>query len=179
VTCPPLSTVAAYCLDELAETDAASIEEHFFECDACLARVLKMRALCDQLAGMLPHVLTERRRRDLEASGQPLAVMHVAPGERAALTFPPGVGVGFWVLRAPVAGAERVDLELCTHEGARIIALSDVPFDRGREEVVLACQTAYGALGLSPDVVARVVVVDPSGQQGVNEYLLDHVFESL
>ncbi len=178
MTCPPLHQIAGYCLGEPTGDDAEALEEHYFSCAHCATRVERMQGLSAQLQGMLPHILTTERRKGLEATGRPLAVTSLGPGERATLTFGPGVEVGFWVLRAPVRAADRVDFELETADGAPLISISDVPFDAAREEVLLACKTAYSTLTPATELHARVVAIDPAGGRTVSEYLLDHVFDS-
>jgi hypothetical protein len=178
MSCPGLDVLAAYCANELPETDAATLEDHYFACDLCLGRLERMRALVDRLEAMLPHVLTPDRRRRLEARGEPLAVTHVAPGEHGTITLGRGTELGLWVMQAPLGAAEQVDFELHTQDGAPLLALADVPFDRERQEIVLACQSSYRELSESAELVARIRMTDSAGAHMVSEYFLDQVFDS-
>lgn len=178
MSCPALDVLAAYCTNELPAADADSFEEHYFSCDRCAALLERMRGLVDRLETLIPHLLTPERRRRLEATGQPLAVERLEPGDRRTIIFRPGTELGFWVMHAPVSTAARVDFELQTADGAPVLALSDVPFDRDREELVLACQNAYRDLHETTALHARIRATDASGQSSVSEYFLDHVFDS-
>jgi hypothetical protein len=178
MTCSALDVLAAYSTDELSDADAASMEDHYFSCDRCAALLERMRGLVDRLHTLIPHVLTPERRRRLEATGQPLAVERLEPGDRRTITFSPGTELGFWVLHAPISAAVRVDFELSTENGAPVLALSDVPFDPEREELVLACQSAYRNLTPTSELHARIRATDASGRTSVSEYILDHVFDS-
>jgi hypothetical protein len=178
MSCPTLDVLGAYCQNELAETDAASFEEHYFGCDRCAALLERMQALVDRISTLIPHVLTPERRRRLEATGAPIVQERLEPGGSGTITFPRGTELGFWVMRAPLSQAQRVDFELKTSDGARVIALSDVPFDRERQEVVLACRSAYRDLHESTELHASIRVTDASDTSSVSEYFLDHVFDS-
>jgi hypothetical protein len=177
MNCPDLETLGAYCLGELADADGASFEEHYFACDRCTGRLARMQAFVGQLETMLPHILTPERRKRLEASGQPLAVTRLAPGGHGTIRFGGPTALGFWILRAPLSTAERVDFELREAGGAPVLALRDVPFDREQGEVVLACQSAYRELGVPTALRARISSVEASGRSAVSEYVLDHLFD--
>jgi len=179
VSCPNLETIAAFTLDELDPAEAERFEEHYFECDACLAQAASLRRLVAELGASLPPVLTSARRRALEAERPGLTQVTVNPGETATIRLNDADNVGFWVMRAPLAGVCRVDFEARDAEGAPLFAFTDVPFDADKGEVVLACQSHYRALPGGSTLRVRLTATDAAGTRSVGEYTLDHRFESL
>ncbi len=179
MTCPKLQTVAAWTLDELDVAQAEQFEEHYFGCDLCLQRAARMRRLLDQLALSLPPILTPERRRSLAASRAPLPAVNVSPGERATIHLGPAAELGLWVMHAPLARVTKLDFEARTQDGALLFALSDIPFDESRGEVVLACQVHYRALPIDGEMHVRLTATDADGTRPVGDYILDHEFESL
>ena len=178
MSCPNLETIAAYTLDELGDDDLKAFEEHYFGCDECLAQAERMRRLVQDLEATLPSFLTTARRRRLEATLPRPRAVDVQPGGRATIHLGADDPVAFWVMHAPLADAERVDFEARDDGGATLFTLHDVPFDRQRGEVVLACQVHFRTLPGIEKMQARLVVTDAQGSRTVGEYRLDHRFES-
>lgn len=177
MTCPNLETIAAYTLDELAEDELRAFEEHYFECDACLAQTERMQRLVQELETTLPSVLTTARRKRLETTLPRPKAVDVQPGGRATIHLADDEPVAFWVMHAPLAGATRVDFEARDDQGTTLLTLNDVPFDRERGEVVLACQIHFRTLPGVENMQARLVATDAHGSRQVSEYRLDHHFE--
>ena len=178
MSCPSLETAAAWSLGELGEGDAEEFEAHFFGCDRCFESAQRMTQVREQLREALPMVLTAERRRALEAKG-PIVTVPVKPGGRALLRLGTNDVNGLWLMQAPLTGAERVDFEARTPEGELMFALSDVPFDAERGEVVLACQLHYRAMEGSQEIHARLSATDANGKRPVADYILEHQFESV
>ena len=132
----------------------------------------------EELQATLPAVLTTARRKRLEASEPRPQAVDVRPGETASIRLASDAPVGFWVMHAPLAGAERVDFEARDGDGNPLFTLSDVPFDAERGEVVLACQIHYRTLPGIGKMHASLVATDSRGSHQVGEYVLDHRFES-
>jgi hypothetical protein len=173
---PTLETIAAWCLGELDAAGAELFEEHYFTCDGCFQRARRMQDLIEQLRASLPPILTAERRRALEGS-QPLRAVRVAAGARATLHMSANAPLGIWLMQAPLEQLTRVDFEARSREGALMFALSDVPFDVQRGEVVLACQVHYRALGLDQEMHVRLTGTGPSGRHAIGDYILDHRFD--
>lgn len=178
MNCPPLETVVAWALDELARPAAEPFEEHYFECDRCFQRAQHVHRLVAELDASLPPLLTKKRREDLTRTEPKLRAVSVKPGEHATLHLGGGSQYGLWVMQAPVANATRVDCEARDAHGELIFAHQDVPFDAARGEVVLACQTHYRALPVTTEFQVRLSATDRTGVQQVTEYFLDHQFIS-
>lgn len=179
MSCPPLETIAAYLLDELEPTDAERLEQHYFECDACLRQARNMHRLVTELGASLPPILTNARRRALEAAHPGLTRVAVNPGETATLHLSEAASYGFWIMRAPLDGVRRVDLEARDAEDRPIFTLCDVPFDADKGEVTLACQFHYRALPGGTTLHVRLTATGAAGVRPAFEYTLDHRFESL
>jgi hypothetical protein len=179
MSCLTLDALAEWALGEQTEADEEALEEHYFGCDACFARAQHMQRFVAQLRASLPPILTAERRQGLEARHPQLTRVHVQPGERATIRLGPAADVGFWVMHAPLQGVTRVDFEARSADGGLVFALSDVPFDRARGEVVLACQTHYRGLPGGSELRVQLVADEPTGSRPLGEYVLDHQFESL
>lgn len=177
--CPPLETVVAWALDELAQDPAEAFEEHYFECDRCFRRAQHVHRLVAELDASLPALLTSERREELERTVPSLPAVRVRPGERATLRLGGPNQYGLWVMQAPVADAARVDFEARDPHGELVFAHRDVPFDAERGEVVLACQVHYRALPVAGTMRVLLSATDHAGRARVAEYLLDHEFESV
>jgi hypothetical protein len=178
VTCPNLETIAAYTLDELGEDELRAFEEHYFGCDACLAQAERMHRLVRELEATLPSVLTTARRKRIESVLPRPKSVDVQPGGRATIRLAADEPIAFWVMHAPLADAERVDFEARDDQGTTLFTLKDIPFDRERGEVVLACQVHFRTLPGVENMRASLVATDAKGSRTVGEYRLDHRFES-
>lgn len=178
MTCPNLETVAAWTLDELDEEASNAFEEHYFGCDACVEQAERMRRLVSELEATLPAVLTQARRKRLEATQPRPTSVAVRPGETATIRLGGDAPVGFWVMHAPLSGVERVDFEARDANGAPLFAIEDVPFDAERGEVVLACQVHYRNLPGIQSLHVSLTATDAQGSRPVGNYILDHRFES-
>jgi hypothetical protein len=179
MTCPTLETCAAWALDELSEPETEAFEAHFFGCARCFAHAQRLQQLTSEFRSAVPAFLTQKRHRQLAASRSSLPAVHVAPGEQATIRLGGDAPVGIWVMHAPLANVERVDFEARAVDGSLMFSVPDVPFDRERGEVLLACQIHYRALPMGPDLFAKLSARQGSETRVLGEYVLNHVFDSL
>lgn len=179
MSCPGFELAAGWVLGELESAQAELLEGHYFECDACLARVEQLEQLVKLLGGSLPPILTPQKHRELKALYPGLLAVTVAPGQRQTIHLGAGSPVGVWVMRASLGSAERVDFEARDPDGGVLFAMSDVPFDADRGEILLPCQLHYRSIGGPVEMHVRLTVTEPDGRRPVTEYVLDHVFENL
>jgi hypothetical protein len=175
VTCPSLDVIAAFALDELAESELERFEHHYFECDVCLRRAERMHSLLAQLRAAPPPVLTAARRKQLEESAGGVRVVCVRPDERGLLELGPSAEVGVWLMQAPLADATRVDVEGRSAEGSIVFSFADVPFDPERGQVALLCHLHYRGLS-SPELHVTVTAQGRDTGARVTRYVLDHAF---
>ncbi len=180
MSCPSLESVAAWLLEELPQSESALFEEHYFECDTCLGRADRLERLLEQLRSSLPPILTSGRRRAFGANYPRLPAVRVDGGQRATIHLGPRARMGLWLMQAPLGQVARVDFEARAPSGELLFALTDVPFDEQRGEVVLACQTHYRALAMPNELHVRLTATGPDGSRSpLGEYILNHEFESL
>jgi hypothetical protein len=176
MNCPSLETLSAWAVDELAAPELEAVEDHLFTCDRCVARAGAALDLVRALRGMLPIFLTGARRKALDASGRPLAVVAVRPGERRTIEFGGDVSVGYWVLQADLTAVGRVDCEVRPDDGGPAMAeVPDAPFDRERGEIILGCQRQYAEDGHPLRIRVKVTAVEGGERRPLAEYFLNHV----
>jgi anti-sigma factor RsiW len=169
--------VAAWVTDDLEPSDAERFEQHYFACDRCARHVERMQDVVERLGAALPMVLTPERLERFVADPAHAAAV-VNPNERATLAIGPNHPDIVWLLRADLAGAVRVDVDARATDGTQVLELKDVPFDRERGEVALACQYHYRlVMPLEGDMVTQVTAVDAEGRKRVTRYFLDHRFD--
>jgi hypothetical protein len=121
--------------------------------------------------------LTEQRHAALEARRR-LETVHVQPGASAVIQLGQDRAIGVWIMHAPLEGVTRVDLEARGENGDVIFAFSDVPFDRERGQVLLACQLHYRALPGGPKLAIELREPADAGGRELGRYILDHQFDS-
>lgn len=175
MSCPSPETAAAWLSNDLSEEEAERFEEHYFACEACFERATAIERTRNLVQAALPAVLTPERRRALE-HGNAVAVP-VAPNERRVMRLDALHPVGFWLLRAELADAARVDLAAFDPTGVGVLSLRDVPFDAKEGAVALACQLHYRGLTPENQLHAELTVVDVNGaERRYGGYVLDHDF---
>jgi len=179
MTCPTLETCAAWSLDELSEADAEAFEAHFFGCSHCFAQAQRLQRLVADFRSVVPAFLTKERHQRLAATRRSLPAVHVAPGEQRTIRLGASAPVAIWVMHASLSDVERVDFEAHSTDGTLLFAVPDVPFDRERGEVLLACQIHYRALPMGPDFVGKLSARQGAQTRVLGEYVLNHVFDSL
>lgn len=166
-------TLVALWAGDLDEVTAAHAEAHLFACDACAAASERLAVLIDGLRAALPPVISHAHRDRLRAAGVRVVETVVDPGVVAQARFTPEVDLLVHVLRADVARAERVDLELVTPTGATFVELPHVPFDRARGEVLVACQRHYERFS---DPTFRVHVVEGGVRRHAGDFVVHHAW---
>lgn len=166
-------TLVALWAGELDDVTAAHAEAHLFACDACAAASERLAFLIDGLRAWLPPVISHAHRDRLRTAGVRVVDTVVEPGVRAHARFAPDVDLLVHVLRADVARAERVDLELVTPTGATFLELPHVPFDRARGEVLIACQRHYEQF---PEPTFRVHVIEGGARRHAGDFVVEHVW---
>lgn len=177
MSCPSSETAAAWLLNELSEEQAEAFEEHYFACDACFQRTAALENAHRLLKSALPAVLTPERRRALE--GEHAVSVPVSPRERQVMRLDPEHPVGFWLLRADLTDAARVDIAAFDPAGNSVLSLRDVPFDATEGAVTLACQLHYRDLTPGNQLHAELTVFDAGGRERRYEgYVLDHDFRT-
>jgi anti-sigma factor RsiW len=157
----------------LDAAEAARVETHLFECDACASASNRLGELIGGLREIIPPILSHAHRDRLIAAGVNVRQTPVNAGVDAHARFAPGVDLLVHVLHADLARAERVDVEALTQDGVVRVAFEHVPFDAEAGEVLVACQRHYEGM-LSHDPVFRVHAVEAGVRRPVGDYFIVH-----
>jgi anti-sigma factor RsiW len=174
--CPvAFETLVALWCRELDDVSAAHVEEHLFACDPCAAASDRIGNLIEGVRHALPPVISHAHLERLLGDGKQIVRTVVEPGIAAHARFAPGVDLLVHVLRAPISGAERVDVDLMSADGTPRIPFEHVPFDRARGEVLIACQRHYEEFPFEP--VYRVHAVEGGVRRPLGDYVVHHVWQ--
>lgn len=176
VGCPvSAELLEAYFARDLAQADEAALEEHVFACDACARALDAAGALAEALSSWIPPVISRARLERLRDSGQELRVTPVDPGARVEVEFSPQLALLVHALRAKLSPGARIGVGIGTPEAGTLHELFDVPCDRERGEVLIACQRHY--LETYPPTTLFSVFSQPeNGEREVlGEYVVHHV----
>lgn len=174
----PLATLLEYWLGELDEAREAQLDEHLLGCGHCSANLQSLADLGDGIraavrAGTLSTIVTDAFVKRLTVQGLRLREYHVAHNGSVHCTVAPDDDLLIARLDAPLAGVERLDVELLG-EGASRQRLPDVPFDVASGEVILAPQMDRIRALPASTLRYRLLAMAPSGERLVGEYTFHH-----
>lgn len=158
---------------ELADGEAARLEEHLFRCDECAASCDRLAKLVGALREFIPPVISHAYRDRLLAKGARIRATPVEPGVDARARFSLDVDFLVHVLRADLSRAERVDVEVVMEEGSRALVFEAVPFDVSSGEVLVCCQRHFQHM-TPTDPTFRLLVVEAGKRRCVGDYLVHH-----
>ena len=167
--------VQAYFAHDLDVEESNAIEDHVFSCPSCARAYERWGEQATRLRGLVSPVISRERLDSLIAGGEQLRVTPVYPGAPVSIEFSSDLAYLVHSLRADLAGATQVDVELRLPDGTPAAQLMAVPFDPVRGEVLIACQRHF--MGRFPPrtlfhVVARF---EDTGERLVGNYVVDHV----
>jgi hypothetical protein len=171
--------LAAWWLGELPAGEAQKVEEHFFACAHCAARLEWLAALPEGVraalrAGALGMVVSAPFVEAMKRAGLRLREYRLDPGGRVDCTIAADDDAVVSRVRAPLAGVKRLDILEDIDEGRQRLELRDVPFDAVSGEVLFIVPPA--ALKRMPAHVARMrlVAVDEAGRRTLGDYTFNH-----
>lgn len=173
--------LARFWLGDLDEQEATALEDHVFECTPCHEVIRGFAAIANGVRvamtfDRLPPLLTPERVAELRADGMRLVVVDLAPGDVVTRPMGPDIDGIVYLLHAPLSSIAQVDLEICSPAGQRFLLVPSVPFDRAKEEVVLAC--GRHTAEVAPESLVRLI--DGYERKLLAEYrLVHHATESL
>jgi hypothetical protein len=179
-----LDSILAYGRGELSSSEAEALEEHYFGCAACTARLEMVRRLEEEIAtlfrqGRVSSSVTGELVRHASGVGLRLRVYELGPGERVACTAAPADD--FVVLRLAVPGLadeEAVDLEAESVDltsGERSSQLmTDIAVDRSAGEIVYAHSAALVRTFPRSRWTMTARLRGPRGERKLVPYELDH-----
>jgi hypothetical protein len=171
---PDFERLVAYWLGEDYD-----IEEHYFACARCTERLEWLAALSQGVraalrAGALGMAVSSSFVEAMKRAGMRLREYRLEVGGSVNCTITAQDDGVLSRLEAPLAGVERLDVEVLDAQGAPRERLEDVPFDRAAGEVLLL--PAAAALRKKPAHVERLrlVAVGDAGRGALGEYTFVH-----
>ncbi len=169
-----LEALVDYYAAELGTADEDALEAHLFACAGCAASGARIAAVTETLRSMIPPLLAPDALARLRAKGVRVRESSFRPGERREVIFPDESDLLVHRLEGlDFAHAARVRFELVDESsGVLVTAVDDAPVDREAGAVLVACQRHYDIF--PPDLIARVYVIDDTGEESVTEYTVLH-----
>ena len=167
-------TLVALWANDLDAETAEGVEAHVFACDRCHAAAERLGFVVDGVRNALPPVISRAHLDRLLAAGTRIVTTVVEAGRDAHARFAPEVDLLIHVLRADLAGAERVDVEMVSPDDSQQMPFEQVPFDAARGEVLIACQRHYEHFPFEPKF--RVYATAGGARRRVGDYFVHHVW---
>lgn len=172
-------TLVAYWLREVPEQTEAKLEEHFFACADCSARLEQLVALAAGVraavdGGRMSMVVSGRFVEAMRQAGLRLREYAVDPGGSVFCTIRAEDDAVVSRLRAPLGGVRRLDLVRMRGGGQPDERLTDVPFDPETGEVLVIPSAAW--LKSMPAFTMRMRLIDAGGDGDapLGEYAFIH-----
>jgi hypothetical protein len=179
---PELEKLVAYWLGDLPAAEGEKVEEHFFACERCAARLEWLAGLSDGVratvrAGRVGLFVSKRFVEALVQAGMRLREYGLEPGSSVNCTIRADDDAVVSHIRAPLAGAKRVDaLWRVSVGGAQEpeLRLADVPFDPAAGELLFLPAAAALKAMPSHTLALRLVSVDGAEERALGEYTFRH-----
>lgn len=168
-----------YWFGEAQPGDEEAVEEHLFACTECSARLEELVGLgagiraalrSGALRAVLPRDFVER----LKSEGLRLREYRVPPGGSVNCTLTGEDDFVVSRLQAPLAGVERLDLEMVGPGGEAGATLEDIPFDAAAGEVLVLPSAAALKARTAFTERWRLVAVGAGGARPLGEYTFHH-----
>jgi hypothetical protein len=144
----------------LDETTASSVEDHLFACDRCGDEWTKLASLVGGLRGTIPMVISHVHRERMLAEGKRISVTEVREGVDTPAQFRPELDLMVFALKVDLTNIDRVRVDIVSPDGSKRFVEEDVPFDRARGEVLIACQRHFEGM-FADDPTFEVHTMDP------------------
>ena len=175
-------TLLAWWLGELAEAEAAPVEEHLFGCAPCTRRGEELAALGAGVRaavreGRVTAFISQGFLEGLLAQGLRLREYLAQPGERIHCTLLAGEDGVVSRVRAPLAGVKRIDALRRVEVGGALVEearVEDVPFDPAAGEVLIVHSGAALRKMPAHTATVRLVAVEDGGERALGEYTFAH-----
>ena len=168
-----------YWTGEIPAAHADAIEEHVFGCKTCAGRLSELEALVASVrrlteAGRFRAAVAPSVVHLLAARGLRIRTFRPRPGETIPCGLAPDDELLVGRLPVDLRGVARVDLAVCDERWAERERLADVPFDRGRSEVVIAERVDRPELRTVNVLRLRLLAIEPAGERELGTYALAH-----
>jgi hypothetical protein len=171
-------SLVAYWLGEVPEAREATLEEHFFGCAHCAARLEGLAALAAGVRaavrdGSVGMVVSAPFVEAMKQAGLSLREYRVEPGGSVNCTIRAADDAVVSRLRAPLAGVKRLDF-VRMRGGEPEERLADVPFDAEAGEVLVIPSAAWLKTMPAFTMRMRLIAVGESGERQVGDYTFNH-----
>jgi hypothetical protein len=153
---------------ELDESAAAAVEDHAFACDRCSTAWTKLASIAYVLRETIPMVISHAHRERLIERGKRISITEVPVGVDTPARFSPELDLMVFALKADLTHVERLRVDIVSPDGSKRFIEEDVPFDRERGEVLIACQRHFeGMFESDPtfEVHAMMMMRDAGGDK--------------
>jgi len=175
----PFATLTEYWLGELDAEREAELEIHLLGCGRCSAELQALADLGEGIralvgAGRVRAVVTDAFVQRLAATGRVLREYRVPQNGSVNCTVAPGDDVLVARLQAPLAGLERLDLDLPGAAGNERVRLTDIPFDPASGEVIFTPDVPSIRALPATRYRVRLLAVAREGERILGEYTFNH-----
>lgn len=166
----------SYWANDLPADEVTAIDDQLFACDACAAEGQRTSNIVQAFRSMIPPVLSTDQAAALRGRGPVIRENDFSPGVRTSVLFDRDAELLIHHLRGlELDDAERVEVIIRSESHGTLFEEPFAPFDRGRGEVLIACQRHFAAL--PPDVAFDVRVYRTgAAAPSMSTYLIPHLF---
>jgi len=176
--CVAFGDLVDYWTGELAEAEAAHVEEHVFACGACADRLADIAALGEGIAAAVRGsrvqvVITESVFNALQRAGVRIRSYTLVPGQTVPCAVWPDDQLVVGRLRGDFTGFERVSLAFAMND-QELARAHDVPVPAGPGEILDAIPAAR--LRQLPTCQLRLTLSGTRGgrEEVIGTYGLEH-----
>jgi hypothetical protein len=171
----PLGELVDWWLGDIVPERGDAIEEHFFGCEHCTARLERLQRLGTGVValtrqGALPLTVTSELLNRLARDHRQVRHYTARPGQTVHCSSSPEDDWLMGRLVADVHDVERVDIDVEDHDGAPIAQIEDIAVDRQAGEVLVLYPAA---LGLDPAGMYMTIRLR-DGDRVLGTYVFDH-----
>lgn len=175
----PMEVLVDYWSGAATTEEAERLEEHVFECDACIGRLAGVARLAEGVArvarrrGGLRLALTETLVDRLAADGLRIRHYHLAPGGSVACTVAPDDDLVVAHVSGEFPEDRRLDVVVFEH-GKEILRTLDVPVDRKAGTLVYAISGDLARTFPKVTHPVKVFAVEGDSSQELFSYTFNH-----
>lgn len=175
----PAARLVDYWLAELPDAEANAIEEHLLGCGGCSSELQWIADLAGGIrrlthAGVLRMIITPEFLSRLESEGLRVRQYALPAGGGVACTVTDQDDLLVARLSADLAGARRIDLVQCDHEGRELARIEDLPFHAGRGEILVQESIEVARALPSHVMIVKLLSIDDQGEKLLAEYTFNH-----
>ena len=105
-------------------------------------------------------VISHAHRDRMLAAGKRISLTEVPEGVDTPARFAPELDLLVFALKADLSNVDRVRVDIVSPDGSKRFIEEDVPFDRARGEVLVACQRHFEGM-FESDPTFEVHAMEP------------------